>query len=106
MAEIALSAGAAAGGISIFEAAATAKGKVAAEQALVGKVLLGAGKGAVEGGGGELLQRGLEDIAEAPLGPDKELAAETVTGVLDDDEAGALRAVGADGVPAQDEIRY
>ncbi len=47
----------------VFHAAATADGKAAADEALIAKLLFGAGELAFFGGGGEFLYGGFEDAA-------------------------------------------
>jgi hypothetical protein len=84
----------------VLHAASTAKGKVAAEQALVAEILFGSGKVAFFFGGCKLFNGGLAEVAQSPFGRDEEITWEAIAGVLDDDVLAALSVEGTDCVSA------
>lgn len=90
---------------AVLQTPAPANRQVSTDEALVGEVLLQAGKGLLVGAGGELLNGRLAEIAQPPFRLDEEIAAEGVAGVLDDDILTALLVERADCVSAGEVIR-
>ncbi len=83
---------------SILHTSAAAYIEMATEKALIAKILLIAGEGAFNTAGGEFIQRCFHDVAQSPLRLDKKFAAKGIAGVFDNDEAGALLTVCANGM--------
>ena len=83
---------------SIFHTSAAAYIEMATEKALITKILLITGKGTFNTACGEFIQWCFHDIAQSPLRLDKKLAAKGIAAVFDDDEAGALLTVCANGM--------
>ena len=71
---------------------------MATEKTLITKILLVAGKGALNTACGEFFYRRFHDVAQPPLWLDKKLAAKGITSVLDNNETGALLTVCANGM--------
>jgi hypothetical protein len=84
----------------VFHAASATHIEVAAEQALVAEIELGAGEGAFLLAGGDFIDGGIEYAAESPFRIDEEVTGEAVTVVFDDNILAALSAEGADSVVA------
>jgi hypothetical protein len=89
---------------SVFHAAAPADIEMPANQAFVAELFFVPCERPFCLAGGELLYRRLEDISQTPLRFDEKLTAESVAGVLDDNEAGALLAVSANRMFVQDVV--
>ena len=79
---------------------------MAAEEALIAQILLITGEGAFDTACGEFIQWSFHDVAEPPLGLDKKFAAKGIAGVFDNNEAGALLTIGANGMFAHYVISY
>ncbi len=80
---------------SVFYAAAAAEVQIATHEAFVADILFVAGEGSFCFALGEILQRGLDDVAQSPFGFDKKFTAVGVAGVFNDDEACTLPTEGA-----------
>jgi hypothetical protein len=86
----------------VFHTATPADIEVLTNQAFVAEILFASCEGSFYAVGCEFLYRRLKDIAQSPFWLDKEFATEGVAGMFNDDEAGALLAVGTNRMFAHD----
>ena len=63
---------------------------MSAEEAFIGQILLGHGKGAFFTAGGQFFYRHLRDITQPPFGLYEKITAESITVMLDDNILTAL----------------